>query len=53
MLQGVAENYDHLKVVEAYAILVKDLLVFDGVTNWLEPLSELVKWMAADEPKQM
>lgn len=53
MLQGVAENPESLKIVEAYTVIIRDMISVDGVTNWLEPLGQLVKWMATDDIKQM
>ena len=40
-------------MVEAYAYLIREVLQLDGCANWLEPLGEMVRWMATDELKQM
>jgi hypothetical protein len=35
-------------MVDAYAYLISDILQLDGAANWLDPLSEMVNWMATD-----
>lgn len=40
-------------MVVAYAHLIREILELDGCSNWLEPLGEMVQWMATDDLKQM
>jgi hypothetical protein len=52
-LHGVVENSDNLKIVEAYALIIHDIITEDGVEGWIEPLEQLIKWAEAEEPKTM
>lgn len=38
LLHGVVENSDNLNIVEAYALIIHDIITEDGVEGWTEPL---------------
>ena len=52
-MHGVVENSDNLKIVEAYALIIRDIITEDGIEGWVEPLQQLIKWAEGEEPTTM
>ena len=53
MLHGVVENSENIKIVQAYAFIIHDIIIEDGIEGWVEPLEQLIKWAEGEEAKSM
>lgn len=44
----VVALHPNLKCISALALLIREIIEIDSLDPWLEPLGELLKWVASD-----
>ncbi|EGR32294.1 hypothetical protein IMG5_089160 [Ichthyophthirius multifiliis] len=50
-LNGIIMNVGSLRIVEMIALIITEIILYDGVELWANPLKEIIQWISNEEMK--